>query len=73
MVVLFGERAEEGDTPLMLMQALRPDMIAKGADYTLEQVVGAEFVQSYGGEVALIPLEDGCSTTNTIKKMSDVA
>lgn len=73
MVVIFGERPEEEDTPLMLMQALRPDMIAKGADYTIDQVVGAEFVQSYGGEVALIPLEEGYSTTNTIKKMTDVA
>jgi D-beta-D-heptose 7-phosphate kinase/D-beta-D-heptose 1-phosphate adenosyltransferase len=73
MVVIFGENPEEEDTPLMLMQALRPDIITKGADYTLDQVVGADFVQSYGGEVRLIDLEDGFSTTNTIKKMSSAA
>lgn len=73
MVVLFGGKLEEEDTPLMLMQALRPDVITKGADYTIEQVVGADFVRSYGGDVALIDLEEGFSTTNTIKKMSDAA
>jgi D-beta-D-heptose 7-phosphate kinase/D-beta-D-heptose 1-phosphate adenosyltransferase len=70
MVVIFGEKEEENDTPLMLMQALRPDVITKGADYTIETVVGADFVQSYGGEVALIDLEEGFSTTNTIRKMT---
>jgi D-beta-D-heptose 7-phosphate kinase/D-beta-D-heptose 1-phosphate adenosyltransferase len=70
MVVVFGEKPEEEDTPLMLMQALRPDVITKGADYTIDTVVGADFVQSYGGEVALIDLEEGFSTTNTIRKMT---
>lgn len=73
MVVIFGERLEEEDTPLMLMQALRPSVITKGADYTIDQVVGADFVQSYGGSVELIDLEEGFSTTNTIKKLSDAA
>ncbi len=73
MVVIFGHNPEENDTPLALMKALRPDAIFKGNDYSIDQVVGADFVQSYGGEVILIPLEDGFSTTSTIKKMSDVA
>lgn len=71
IVVVFGEKPEENDTPLELMKALRPDMIFKGADYTIDKVVGADFVQSYGGQVVLIPLEDGFSTTGTIRKMSD--
>ena len=63
MVVLFEE-----DTPLQLIEALKPDVLMKGADYTKEQVVGWELVESYGGAVALIPLKDGYSTTNIIKK-----
>jgi len=72
-VVMFGDDAAEGDTPLELMKALRPDMIFKGADYTVDTVVGADFVQSYGGKVVLIPLEDGFSTTSTIKKLGSAA
>lgn len=68
-VVLFGADLEEGDTPLNLIKHLRPDMIFKGADYTAATVVGADFVESYGGKVVLIPLEEGFSTTNTIKKL----
>ena len=72
-VVLFGDGADENDTPLKIMQALRPDVIFKGQDYTIDKVVGADFVQSYGGRVALIPLEDGFSTTATLKKMGSAA
>ncbi|HEY8963622.1 MAG TPA: D-glycero-beta-D-manno-heptose-7-phosphate kinase [Alphaproteobacteria bacterium] len=72
-VVLFGQNADENDTPLKIMQALRPDVIFKGQDYTIDKVVGADFVQSYGGRVALIPLEDGFSTTATIQKMGSAA
>ena len=42
----------------------------KGADYSKEQVVGWELVESYGGRVELLPLKDGYSTTNIIKKMT---
>lgn len=69
-VVLFGADTSENDTPLNTIKSLRPDMIFKGQDYTVETVVGAEFVMSYGGTVELIPLQHGYSTTNTIKKMS---
>jgi D-beta-D-heptose 7-phosphate kinase/D-beta-D-heptose 1-phosphate adenosyltransferase len=64
LVVLFGE-----DTPLDLLQTLRPDLLVKGADYTIDQVVGADLVQGYGGKVVLVDLEPGHSTTGTIAKM----
>jgi D-beta-D-heptose 7-phosphate kinase/D-beta-D-heptose 1-phosphate adenosyltransferase len=63
-VVIFGE-----DTPETLIHALRPDVLVKGADYTIATVVGADFVQSYGGKVVLAELVQGQSTTNTIKRM----
>jgi D-beta-D-heptose 7-phosphate kinase/D-beta-D-heptose 1-phosphate adenosyltransferase len=63
-VVLFGE-----DTPLHLIRALRPDVLAKGADYTKDKVVGAAEVEAAGGRVELIPLVDGKSTTATIGRM----
>lgn len=69
-VVLFGEDPAENDTPIALMQALRPDVIFKGQDYTVETVVGADMVQAYGGRVELVPLQEGFSTTATIKKIS---
>jgi D-beta-D-heptose 7-phosphate kinase/D-beta-D-heptose 1-phosphate adenosyltransferase len=60
-VVLF-----ETDTPLPLIEALKPDVLVKGADYTIETVVGGRFVQSYGGEVRLAELLPGHSTTRTV-------
>ncbi|MBI2708048.1 MAG: bifunctional D-glycero-beta-D-manno-heptose-7-phosphate kinase/D-glycero-beta-D-manno-heptose 1-phosphate adenylyltransferase HldE [Proteobacteria bacterium] len=67
MVVLFDE-----DTPLELIQTLKPDVLIKGADYTIENVVGASFVQSYGGEVCLINLVEGESTTRMVMKIGEV-
>ncbi len=64
-VVIFDE-----DTPLGLIERLRPDVLVKGADYTEEQVVGAEVVQAYGGEVVLAELADGHSTTATISRLA---
>lgn len=64
-VVLFDE-----ETPLELLKLLQPDLLMKGADYQKEQVVGWELVESYGGRVELLPLKDGYSTTNIIKKMT---
>ncbi len=64
LIVLFDE-----DTPLELIQALKPDVLVKGSDYTIDQVIGASFVQSYGGEVLLIDLIDGKSTTRMVSKM----
>jgi D-beta-D-heptose 7-phosphate kinase/D-beta-D-heptose 1-phosphate adenosyltransferase len=64
-VVLFDE-----DTPLRLIEHLRPDVLAKGADYRLEDVVGAREVKSWGGQVALVPLVENHSTTGIIQRMS---
>ncbi len=64
-VVVFGE-----DTPLALIEALKPDVLVKGADYGVHQVVGADFVQSYGGRVVLADLSPGHSTTATIERLA---
>lgn len=64
MVVIFAE-----DTPLRLIEAMRPEVLVKGADYTVDQVVGADVVQGYGGRVVLVDLEAGHSTTNTIARI----
>ena len=63
LVVVFDE-----DTPLQLIEAVRPDLLVKGADYQREQVVGAEIVESYGGRVLLAELVPGHSTTATIAR-----
>jgi D-beta-D-heptose 7-phosphate kinase/D-beta-D-heptose 1-phosphate adenosyltransferase len=65
LVVIFGE-----DTPLKLIETLKPDVLVKGADYTIDKVVGADLVQSWGGKVVLAGLVDGQSTTNTIRRMN---
>ena len=56
-------------TPMHLIQTLRPDVLVKGADYAKDEVVGAEFVESYGGRVHLAMLHHGHSTTNLIERM----
>ena len=68
LVVLFGE-----DTPVELIQALRPDVLVKGADYSIDQVVGADLVQGWGGTVLLVELQQGHSTTGTIRRMTSPA
>lgn len=73
LVVLFGKQANEDDTPLEILKTLTPDLLVKGADYTVETVVGADYVISQGGEVWLAPIEDGKSTTGTIEKMKGVS
>ena len=67
-IVLFSE-----PTPAELIRAVRPDVLVKGADYRKEQVVGADFVESYGGRVHLAGLRVGYSTTKIIQHMSRVA
>ncbi|TIS31409.1 MAG: bifunctional heptose 7-phosphate kinase/heptose 1-phosphate adenyltransferase, partial [Mesorhizobium sp.] len=57
------------DTPLKLIEALLPDILVKGADYTIETVVGADVVQNAGGRVVLVDLVAGKSTTKTIGKL----
>lgn len=63
-VVLFSE-----DTPIRLIEAIKPDVLVKGGDYTPETVVGADIVEAHGGKVVLLDLIDGLSTTRTIEKM----
>ena len=60
-VTVFSE-----DTPLALIQQLRPDVLVKGGDYTLETVVGRAEVEAYGGTVVIVPYVDGVSTTGII-------
>lgn len=62
-VVLFSD-----DTPYRLIEAIRPDVLVKGADYSKDQVVGGDLVQSYGGRVELVQLVPGKSTTATLAK-----
>jgi D-beta-D-heptose 7-phosphate kinase/D-beta-D-heptose 1-phosphate adenosyltransferase len=57
-------------TPLELIRAVRPDVLVKGADYRREDVVGAEFVESYGGRIHLAPLRPGHSTTQLLKQLT---
>jgi D-beta-D-heptose 7-phosphate kinase/D-beta-D-heptose 1-phosphate adenosyltransferase len=63
-VVLF-----EDDTPLQLVNALRPDVLVKGGDYTEATIVGAPEVRSWGGDVRVIPLTPGQSTTNIVQAL----
>jgi D-beta-D-heptose 7-phosphate kinase/D-beta-D-heptose 1-phosphate adenosyltransferase len=65
LVVLFDQ-----ETPLELIRALRPDVLVKGADYTVDQVVGGDLVRGWGGRVLLVNLQEGHSTTGTIKRMT---
>ena len=64
-VVLFEE-----DTPLELIRALKPDVLVKGGDYTIETVVGHEDVLAAGGRVEIVPTVEGFSTTNIVKKLT---
>jgi len=59
----------EDDTPLELILHLRPDVLVKGGDYTIEAVVGAREVREWGGEVKIIPLTAGQSTTSIIERL----
>lgn len=63
LVVIF-----EQDTPLDLLRRVRPTVLVKGADYTLDQVVGRELVEADGGEVVLVELVPGHSTTRLVGK-----
>ena len=60
------------DTPEETLHALRPDLLVKGSDYTIGTVVGADFVQSYGGQVLLADLLAGYSTTATVQRLRSV-
>ena len=65
-VVIFSE-----DTPLKLISALLPDVLAKGGDYEIETIVGHEIVQQNGGKVKLVAFVDGFSSTTIIEKIKN--
>ena len=64
-MIIFNE-----ENPLKLVKKLKPTILVKGADYTKEQVVGGEFVESYGGEIKLVKLTKGKSSSKIINKLS---
>jgi D-beta-D-heptose 7-phosphate kinase/D-beta-D-heptose 1-phosphate adenosyltransferase len=64
-VTIFDET-----TPLALIQTLRPDVLVKGADYQKHEVVGADYVESYGGRVHLAALREGFSTSGTLQRLA---
>jgi D-glycero-beta-D-manno-heptose 1-phosphate adenylyltransferase len=66
-VILFNEQ-----TPLNLIDYLKPDVLVKGGDWAEDQVVGRESVKSWGGKVVIIPEVKGSSTTNIIEKILHV-
>ena len=65
-VVLFSEQ-----TPLNLIAEIKPDILAKGGDYKITEIVGHEVMQQNGGEVITIPLTEGFSSTNIIDKIQN--
>jgi rfaE bifunctional protein nucleotidyltransferase chain/domain len=64
-VVIFNE-----DTPLELIKAIKPDVIVKGGDYTIDQIVGAKEVIANGGRVVINPIVQGFSSTGLLEKIS---
>jgi D-beta-D-heptose 7-phosphate kinase/D-beta-D-heptose 1-phosphate adenosyltransferase len=64
-VVAFGEA-----TPIKVIRELKPDVLVKGADWSKNNIVGSNFVKSYGGSVFIIKLVKDLSTTNLIKKIA---
>ena len=67
-VVIFAE-----DTPIQLIEVLRPDVLVKGADYTVNTVVGADLVIQWGGKVVLADLLAGHSTSDTVKRVASLS
>lgn len=65
-IILFDE-----DTPLNLITAIMPDVLVKGGDYTIDNIVGAKEVMANGGEVKIVPILEGFSTTGIIEKMKN--
>lgn len=61
----------EEDTPLRLIETLQPDILTKGSDYTIENIIGADFVLKNGGSVETLDLVEGFSTSNIIEKIKN--
>lgn len=72
MVVFFGAEEEGQDnTPCEIVGTLKPDILMKGGDYTIDQLPEGQVALSYGGQVEIMPLYEGYSTTNIIKKSKE--
>lgn len=67
-VVSFNE-----DTPIRVIESLKPDILVKGADWNEKDIVGRDFVLSYGGRVSTIKLVKGRSTSNLIRKVAKIS
>jgi D-beta-D-heptose 7-phosphate kinase/D-beta-D-heptose 1-phosphate adenosyltransferase len=65
-IILFDE-----DTPLNLIQTILPDVLVKGGDYTIDEIVGAKEVIANGGEVKIVAIVEGFSSTGIIEKMKN--
>ena len=65
-VVFFDQ-----DTPIDLIKMINPNVITKGGDYNTDQVIGNDIVTQNNGEVVIIPLIQGCSTTSILEKIKD--
>jgi len=64
LAVIFDD-----DTPARLIEAVRPDLLVKGGDWAVAQIVGREFVESYGGRVLSIPLREGYGTSVLVERI----
>lgn len=62
----------EEDTPENLIKVVQPDVLVKGGDYTIDQIVGADFVMQNGGTVTTIPFVDGYSSTQIIEQLKTI-
>ena len=66
-IIIFNE-----DTPENLLKKIRPDVLIKGADYEIDEIIGANFVKSYGGKVIRANLIKNKSTTKLIEKIKNL-
>ena len=66
-VVAFDE-----DTPELLLEQILPDVLVKGGDYGIDQVVGADIVRQVGGQVKVLSLVEDCSTSAIVEKIRDL-
>lgn len=69
LIMVDGVVAFEEDTPIELIKLIRPDVLIKGGDYTLDTIVGSKEVLDSGGKVEIIPIKEGFSTTSLITKI----
>ena len=63
-VVSFDE-----DTPENLISLIQPDILVKGGDYSVNQVIGGDIVKAYNGEVSVVSLIEDCSTSSLVEKI----